>query len=176
MWLVEGLGRTDSPSFPRRTTPCSTGFSGSTRDGADGHRAVVHASDAPPAWKPRKAPAVSELLVQSVREQVSHPLRMAREALEPNSEALKVLWPALSGLKPLLAWSRWDGAAVAESTCRSAAPAFEMVELSLAEVKQVRARTADGDDVILATVAGALRTWLTDRGERRSQTCARWSR
>jgi len=58
--------------------------------------------DAPPAWKPRKAPAVSELLVQSVREQVSHPLRMAREALEPNSEALKVLGQLFSGLKPLL--------------------------------------------------------------------------
>jgi len=41
-----------------------------------------------------------------------------------------------------------------------------MVELSLAEVKQVRAAHGGTvNDVILATVAGALRTWLTDRGE-----------
>jgi WS/DGAT/MGAT family acyltransferase len=41
-----------------------------------------------------------------------------------------------------------------------------MVELSLADVKKVRAALGGTvNDVILATVAGALRTWLSGRGE-----------
>ena len=42
---------------------------------------------------------------------------------------------------------------------------FEMLELPLAEVKEVRANLGGTvNDVILATVAGGLRRWLTDRG------------
>src|SRR4051794_4997733 len=37
---------------------------------------------APEPWTPRKAPPATELLVSSLKEQLSHPLRMAREALE----------------------------------------------------------------------------------------------
>ncbi len=126
--------------------------------------------DAPAPWTPRKAPAVSDLLVESVKEQLSHPLRMAREALEPNSEAAKVLGQLFSGLKPLLGVVSM-GMAPASPLNVPIGPhrRFEMVELSLAEVRQVRAALGGTvNDVILATVAGALRSWLLLRGEKLS--------
>src|SRR5262249_37281487 len=119
----------------------------------------------PAPWTPRKAPPVRDLLLQSMKEQVSHPFRMVREALEPNSEAAKLFGQLFSGMKPLL-----------EVVSMGRAPEsplnvpigphrrFEMVELSLSDVKQVRAALGGTvNDVILATVAGALRAWLTER-------------
>src|SRR5213082_2505225 len=85
MWLVEGLGKDRFAIVSKTHHAMLDGVSG-----VDLATVLMDTEpsstppDAPPAWKPRRAPAVSELLVQSVREQVTHPLRMAREALEPN--------------------------------------------------------------------------------------------
>jgi len=168
MWLVEGLGDSrfaivskthhamldgvsgvDLATVLMDTEPCST------------------PPDAPAPWTPRKAPPLTGLLVDSVKEQVSHPLRMAREALEPNSEAVKLLGQLFSGLKPLLDVVSM-GMAPPSPLNVPIGPhrRFEMMELSLAEVKQVRAALGGTvNDVILATVSGALRSWLLSRGE-----------
>jgi WS/DGAT/MGAT family acyltransferase len=168
MWLVEGLGPSrfaivskthhamldgvsgvDLATVLMDTEPCST------------------PPDAPAPWTPRKAPPLTGLLVDSVKEQVSHPLRMAREALEPNSEAVKLLGQLFSGLKPLLDVVSM-GMAPPSPLNVPIGPhrRFEMMELSLAEVKQVRAALGGTvNDVILATVSGALRSWLLSRGE-----------
>src|SRR5438105_4344538 len=168
MWLVEGLGNGKFAIVSKTHHAMLDGISG-----VDLATVLMDTEpsstppDEPPAWKPRKAPAVSELLVQSVREQVAHPLRMAREALEPNSEAVKILGQLFSGLKPLLGVVSM-GLAPQSPINVPIGPhrRFEMVELSLAEVKQVRAAHGGTvNDVILATVAGALRKWLSDRGE-----------
>ena len=105
--------------------------------------------------------------MQSVKEQVTHPLRMMREALEPNSEAVKLLGQLFSGMKPLLEVVSM-GRAPESALNVPIGPhrRFEMVQLSLAEVKQVRAALGGTvNDVILAVVAGALRTWLSARGD-----------
>jgi diacylglycerol O-acyltransferase len=168
MWLVEGLGE-DRFAVVSKTHHCMI-------DGVSGVDLAAVLMDPEPSstpppvptpWKPRKAPEVTELLVSSVKEQISHPFRLAREALEPNSEAVKLLGSLFSGLRPL----------VNIVTMGMAPPSplnvpigphrrFEMVELSLAEVKQVRAALGGTvNDVILAIVAGALRAWLSGRGE-----------
>src|SRR4051812_32953655 len=168
MWLVEGMGNGRFAIVSKTHHAMLDGVSG-----VDLATVLMDTEpsstppDEPPAWKPRKAPAVSELLVTSVREQVSHPLKMAREALEPNSEAVKILGQLFSGLKPLLGVVSM-GMAPQSPINVPIGPhrRFEMVELSLAEVKEVRAAHGGTvNDVILATVAGALRTWLTERGE-----------
>ncbi|MCA1825908.1 MAG: wax ester/triacylglycerol synthase family O-acyltransferase [Myxococcales bacterium] len=167
MWLVEGLGEGRFAIISKTHHAMIDGVSGV--DLATILMDSEPASSPPPApsaWAPRKAPPVSQLLVKSVKEQVTHPLRMVREALEPNSEAVKLFGQIFSGLKPLL-----------EVVSMGRAPEsplnvpigphrrFEMVELSLAEVKEVRSALGGTvNDVILATVAGGLRTWLTDRG------------
>jgi WS/DGAT/MGAT family acyltransferase len=127
------------------------------------------ADSAPPGepapWKPRKAPPQTDLLVASLKEQFSHPLRMAREALEPNSELVQLLGSVASGIKPLLGVFSM-GMAPESPLNQPIGPhrRFEMLELPLSEIKEVRARLGGTvNDVLLATVAGGLRTWLSDR-------------
>jgi WS/DGAT/MGAT family acyltransferase len=120
----------------------------------------------PPPWKPRKAPKASELLVDSVKDQLSNPLRIARQALQPNSEAVKLLTQVFSGLKPFVdVVSMGRAPESALNVPIGPHRRFEMVDLPLAKVKAVRAaRGGTVNDIILAAVAGALRAWLTARG------------
>jgi WS/DGAT/MGAT family acyltransferase len=168
MWLVEGLG--DSRfAIVSKTHHCML-------DGVSGVDLATVLMDpepvsapppAPAPWTARKAPKGTDLLLDSVKEQLSHPLRMAKQALEPNSDAVKLLAQVFSGFKPLV-----------EVVSMGRAPEsplnvpigphrrFEMLELELAKVKAVRAKQRGTvNDILLATVAGGLRTWLTSRGE-----------
>ena len=168
MWLVEGLGESRFAIVSKTHHAMLDGVSG-----VDLATVLMDTEpnatppDAPPAWTPRKAPPVSALLVESMKEQFKNPLRMAREAFEPNSEAVKVLGQLFSGLKPLLGVVSM-GMAPPSPLNVPIGPhrRFEMLEMSLAEVKEVRAALGGTvNDVILATVSGALRSWLTARGE-----------
>ena len=168
LWLVEGLGD-NRFAVVSKTHHCML-------DGVSGVDLATVLMDtepnaqpppAPPAFVPRKPPAVADLMLSSMKEQLSHPLRMAREALEPNSDAVKLLGEVFSGLKPLLGMVSM-GLAPASPLNVPIGPhrRWEMVELPLAEVKTVRAGLGGTvNDVILAVVAGALRNWLTARGE-----------
>src|SRR5476649_147428 len=151
LWLVEGVGE-DRFAIVSKTHHCML-------DGVSGVDLATVLLDtepdaAPPEpaepWVPRKAPPLTELLVSSVKEQLSHPLKMPREALEPNSEVLKLF----GGLAPLSPLNHPIGPH----------RRFEMLELPLAEIKEVRKNLGGTiNDVVLAIVAGALRVWLTDR-------------
>jgi diacylglycerol O-acyltransferase / wax synthase len=166
MWLVEGLGESRF-AIVSKTHHCML-------DGVSGVDLATVLMDrhpdpspppAPAPWKPRNAPKATDLLVSSIKEQLSNPLRMARQALQPNSEAVKLLGEVFSGLRPFV-----------EVVTMGRAPQsplnvpigphrrFEMVEIPLAKVKAVRAAHGGTvNDVILATVAGALRSWLSAR-------------
>jgi WS/DGAT/MGAT family acyltransferase len=122
---------------------------------------------APPQYVPRKAPAVGDLMLSSMKEQLANPLRMAREALEPNSEAVRLMGQLFSGVKPLLGVMQM-GLAPESPLNVAIGPhrRWEMLELSLPDVKQVRSGLKGTvNDVLLAVVSGGLRTWLTARGE-----------
>jgi diacylglycerol O-acyltransferase / wax synthase len=168
MWLVEGLGDGKFAIISKTHHAMLDGIAGV--DLATVLMDTEPAStppDPPAPWQPRKAPPMADLLVKSVKEQLSHPLRMAREALEPNSEAIKLVGQLFTGLKPLLGVVSM-GMAPPTSLNVPIGPhrRFEMVELSLSEVKAVRgALGGTVNDVILATVSGALRSWLGARGE-----------
>ena len=167
MWLVEGLG--DSRfAVVSKTHHCMI-------DGVSGVDLAAilmdrHPNGSPPPpprpWTPRKAPKASGLLVDSVKQQLSNPLRVARQALEPNSEAVKLVTQVLSGLKPFVdVVSMGRAPESALNVPIGPHRRFEMVDLPLAKVKAVRdARGGTVNDVILAAVAGALRAWLTSRG------------
>ena len=168
MWLVEGLGDSKFAIVSKTHHAMLDGVSG-----VDLATVLMDTEpngappDAPPPWTPRQAPPLTDLLVDSVKAQFSNPFKMAREALEPNSEAVKILGQLFSGLKPLLGVVSM-GMAPQSPLNVPIGPhrRFEMLELSLAEVKEVRAALGGTvNDVILATVSGALRSWLTARGE-----------
>jgi diacylglycerol O-acyltransferase len=166
MWLVEGLpdGRF---AIVSKTHHCML-------DGVSGVDLATVLLDTEPneqppdsidAWTPRPPPPLTELLVSSVKEQLSHPLRLAKEALEPNSEVLKLLGSAAAGIKPLLGMMT-QGLAPESPLNQPIGPhrRFEMLELPLSEIKEVRAKHGGTvNDVVLATVAGALRHWLEGR-------------
>ncbi len=169
MWLVEGLGD-GRFAVVSKTHHCML-------DGVSGVDLATVLMDPEPSstpepvtepWKPRKAPPLRELMTASLKEQLAHPLRIAREALEPNSEAVKLLGDLFTGLKPLLNVVSM-GKAPESPLNVPIGPhrRFEMLELALQDVKEVRAALGGTvNDVILATVAGALRTWLSQRGQK----------
>ena len=167
MWLVEGLGE-NRFAVVSKTHHCML-------DGVSGVDLATVLMDsepqtAPPPppgpWTPRKAPPLAELVVDSVKEQLAHPLRMAREAFEPNSEVVRLFGQLFSGLRPLLDVVSM-GRAPESPLNVPIGPhrRFEMLELPLAQVKEVRNQLGGTvNDVILAMVAGGLRSWLGARG------------
>jgi diacylglycerol O-acyltransferase / wax synthase len=168
MWLVEGLGQ-GRFAIVSKTHHCMLdGISGV--DLATVLMDTEPAATPPPApepWSPRKAPRMSDLLVESVKQQISHPLRMVREALEPNSDAVKLFGELFSSLKPLAGMVSM-GQAPPSPLNVPIGPhrRFEMLQLPLATIKEVRAKSrATVNDVILGMVAGALRSWLMARGQ-----------
>ena len=122
-------------------------------------------------WTPRPAPKISELLAKSVTDQLSHPLRFLRDAVQnatdESSEPRLILKELVAGALPMLAFAT-HGQAPACSLNVPIGPhrRFAMTTFSLAEVKSVRANLGGTvNDVVLAVVAGALRRYLVDRGE-----------
>ena len=168
LWLVEGLGN-DRFAVISKTHHCML-------DGISGVDLATVLMDtepsteapAPPAeWQPRPAPKASELLATSLKEQITNPFQVVREALQSNNDARKLLREIAGGLKPLLGLAGM-GMVPASALNRPIGPhrRFEMFDMPLPEIRKIRrALRGTVNDVILAVIAGALRRWLEARGE-----------
>ncbi|MFL5312952.1 MAG: WS/DGAT/MGAT family O-acyltransferase [Myxococcales bacterium] len=168
LWLVEGLGN-DQFAVISKTHHCML-------DGISGVDLATVLMDtepsteapAPPAeWKPRPAPKTTALLATSLKEQITSPIQVVREALQSNNDARKLLREIAFGLKPLLGLAGM-GMAPASALNRPIGPhrRFEMFDMPLPEIRKIRrALRGTVNDVILAVIAGALRRWLEARGE-----------
>ena len=177
MWLVEGLGDGADPArasgdrfaIISKTHHCMLdGISGV--DLATVLMDTEPSTDAPASaaeWKPRPAPKSSELFATSLKEQITNPIQVVRDALQSNNDARKLLREIAGGVKPLLGLAGM-GLAPASALNRPIGPhrRFEMFDLDLPEIRKIRrALRGTVNDVILAVVAGALRHWLEARGE-----------
>ncbi len=126
----------------------------------------------PPAhWKPRPAPKASELLARSVTNELAHPLRFVSDAVQSasgeTSEPRQILKELVAGALPLLSFAG-QGQAPPSSLNVPIGPhrRFSMTSFTLAELKAVRAHLGGTvNDVVLACVAGGLRSYLLARGE-----------
>jgi diacylglycerol O-acyltransferase / wax synthase len=174
LWLVEGLGAPDGDSSERFAVISKTHHC--MLDGISGvdlatvlmdTEPSTEAPAAPSEWEPRPAPKASELLALSLKEQFLNPIQVVREALNANNDARKLLREIAGGVKPLLGLAGM-GLAPACALNRPIGPhrRFEALDLPLPAIRKIR-RTLRGtvNDVILAVVSGALRRWLTARGE-----------
>jgi diacylglycerol O-acyltransferase / wax synthase len=126
----------------------------------------------PVPWTPRPQPAWFELLTDGVVQQVAHPLRTLRSSLHAGSEARRAVLEIAGGVPELVAMARM-GQAPPSSLNLPIGPhrRFEMVDLDLRRVKQVRAKLGGTvNDVILAVVAGGLRALLLSRGDTLPET------
>lgn len=121
-----------------------------------------------PTWTPRPPPSPATLLAATLRDQISGPVRMAREALQAATDARKMLADLRGGLEPLLRVALRGRAP--ESSLNGPVGRqrrYEMATLDLASVKHVRGALGIAlNDVMLAVVAGALRKFLMVRGEK----------
>ncbi len=167
MWLIEGLVGNRFAILSKTHHCMIDGVSGvdlaTVLLDADSRVELPAASP----WTPRPAPSRTELVSSAIRDQVRHPIELAREAFEPTTEGRKLLLELLGGVKPLLGMAQM-GLAPVSSLNRPLSPhrRWEMLDLPLAEVKNVRAALGGTvNDVILAVVAGALRELLVARGD-----------
>jgi WS/DGAT/MGAT family acyltransferase len=186
LWCIEGLGD-DRFAILSKTHHCMV-------DGVSGVDLATVLLDADPVpskrlsrseraerWEARDAPSRVELMATSLRDQVTQPIQLAREAIKTASddvqrvadenpralEARKLVDDLLAGMKPLLGIAQL-GFAPESSLNRPIGPhrRFEMLKLELRRVKEVRAAFGGTvNDVVLAIVAGGLRTLLRQRGE-----------
>jgi diacylglycerol O-acyltransferase / wax synthase len=166
--LVEGLGR-DRFALLSKTHHCLLdGIGGVDFLAAisDPTQETPAAEDAAP-WRPRPTPGPLARAMDAVRDQVARPLRLARDALAPGTEGRSVLRNLVLGAGPLvrlalgLTARRWSLDATV-----GPGRSWEMPALSLDDAREVRAVLGGTvNDVLLATVAGALRALLAARGD-----------
>lgn len=132
------------------------------------------APDAPippsPAWAPAREPSDAELLSSAIAETVRRPgqlLETVRAGLDDVASVLGRVAGALPGLV-------WTARKATRSSPRSPLNRaitenrrFAMLETDLEVYRAVRVRSVDAtvNDVVLATLAGALRAWLLTRAE-----------
>jgi WS/DGAT/MGAT family acyltransferase len=123
----------------------------------------------PPAWKPEPEPSRAELIQEAVREQVSHPIRavldLAQRTLETPNRVARDVGDILGGIGEIL-----SGGVLAPPSPfnRKVGPnrRFAMAEAPVQTFKDIkRALHGTVNDVVLATVAGALYRFLRNRRE-----------
>ena len=119
-------------------------------------------------YQPEPAPSPRELLVNSIREQITHPVRSAfgnlSLAIRAPEMIIRQVQQTVSGFGSILA----AGAPPRSPFNRPVGPnrRFAMAEAPVADFKAIKnALGGTVNDVVLATVAGALHRFLKRRGE-----------
>jgi WS/DGAT/MGAT family acyltransferase len=168
LWLIEGLGDGRFALLSKTHHCMIDGISG-----MDIASVLLDAepSAAPPPrprpWTPRPAPTRAELLAEAFTDQLRNPVELLRQALEPATEGRKFVTEVAAGLGPMLGLARM-GMAPPSPINKTIGPhrRFQMTSLDLGDVKRVRAGLGGTvNDVVLAVMAGALRSLLLQRGE-----------
>jgi len=119
-------------------------------------------------WRPERAPSATGLVAQAVGDAVRNPVSALRTA-RGNAEAVVRSVGALGGRALDLAGAVSDRRTLPDSpvnTALSQQRRFVTVATSLEDYRKVR-RVHGGtvNDVVLATITGALRSWLMTRAE-----------
>ena len=120
----------------------------------------------PPPWAPQAAPRPTEVLLRSASDQVAHPVRAVGRGVErlrrAPEEALEIVRRTVAGFTSLLSAGPTPPGPfnVAVGPNRR----FAMVEVGVEDAKAIKnALGGTVNDVVLATVAGALHRFLRGR-------------
>ena len=166
--LVDGLGE-DRFALLSKTHHCVLDGIG----GMDFLAAITDARPVAPAvaesapWRPRPAPGPVARLAAALADALLRPARVVRDALTPGTDWRRKLLELARGARPLaeLALS-WPAPRSPLDARVGPERAWETLSLDLAAVREVRAALGGTiNDVVLAVVAGALRTLLAARAE-----------
>jgi len=170
MWFVEGLER-DRFAVISKVHHCMIdGISG-----VDLMALLMQAAPGEPAegaegarWMPRPAPGPAKLLADELRRRAALPLGLAQaaaEALAHPSDALGAAREAIEGAAQLLGSGLTPASPTPLNVAIGPHRRFDWTRVELAAAKEVKNRLGGTlNDVILATVAGAMRAFLAGRG------------
>jgi diacylglycerol O-acyltransferase / wax synthase len=119
-------------------------------------------------WHPQRAPKGSALIARAITDSVRHP-EQALTTLSSNAVSLARITAAVGGRVAQLAGTLANRRAIQETpinTVLSEQRRFATVKTSLQDYRKVR-RFHGGtvNDVILATITGAMRAWMMTRAE-----------
>jgi len=146
-----------------------------------GHVIVEGSTDgagtAPDTWRPAREPSDVELIASAFVDAVRRPGRIADNVRGVITDVKSVGGPVISAVGSVVSTVARTAVRPAPNSPLNAeigeARRYVMVGTDLADFRTVRSRLAEGhyadevtiNDVVLATVAGALRSWLLHRGE-----------
>jgi len=170
LWFVEGLEGHRFAVITKVHHCMIDGVSGVDLMSAMMHPDKDAALRTPPRWVPRPAPAPWRLLADEIVRRASLPLEVARGGrmlLTRPRQTVTALGEAVEGLGEAL----WAGLAPASATPLNGDIGphrrFDWLKADLEVAKGVSRRLGGTlNDVVLATVAGAMRRFLRNRGER----------
>ncbi|XVX19272.1 WS/DGAT/MGAT family O-acyltransferase [Actinomycetota bacterium] len=129
----------------------------------------------PDTWRPRPEPTDLELMSGALYEAVRSPGAVVEHVRTGVSDLRAVsgrLWSVASGVAGAVARTARPAPTLPLNAEIGSARRYEMVATDLADYRTVRTRLPRGNyhdvtinDVVLATLTGAFRTWLLQRGE-----------
>ena len=113
---------------------------------------------------PRPAPSSGELFLDSWRQRIGMPGRIVRELLDTSWQSGSEIWSRVQAVSELLGWAVRRSSETPMNGRLGPHRRFDWLELELADVKAVRkALSCTVNDVVLASVTGAVRDFLVRR-------------
>ncbi len=145
--MIDGVGSVELTSAMIRATP-----------------ELERAMDEAPPWLSRPAPGAGALLRDEMIRRAATPLSLLRALADP-SGTVKALTDAVAGVGEALAAGLHPASATPLNGDIGPHRRFDWIEMDLEAVKEVKNRLGGTvNDVVLATVSGALRWFLRGRG------------
>jgi diacylglycerol O-acyltransferase len=171
LWLVQGLTRKRFALITKTHHALVDGVSGvDIATVLFDLKPVPEPAEADHDWMPNPEPSRASLLAKGVEDLVTAPVRIARrleQAVEHPSAAAQQLGGALEGVGEI-GWAFANPAPKVPLNVEIGSHRrYAWVRSDLAQFKKVKdALGGTVNDVVLAVVAGALRSWLHERGIR----------
>lgn len=170
MYLVEGLSRS-RVAVITKTHQAMVDGSGAIDIG----QVILDTSPSPKVqesddlWMPRPEPTLSELVLEAVTDAVQRPgeiVENVRAAAVDATATVRKVTNALGGLASAVRAAAWPSPGGPLNVPTSTQRRFAVARAKLDDFRSVRrAYGCTVNDVVLAVLAGALRSWLLSRGE-----------
>lgn len=168
MWFVEGVEK-DRLALITKTHHCMIdGVAGAELISVLLDPAVNVAPMAPDNWKPRPAPSAARLVADAVLHRAVQPVQAfdaLREAWDAPMKATRAVREALEGVAEVLSPALHSASETPLNQSPGPHRRFELIAHKVADYKRVKDLLGGTlNDVVLATVAGALRSFFQKRG------------
>jgi len=168
MWFVEGLDRNRFALISKTHHCMIDGISGADLMSVIMRAEPVSTPGHPLPWVPRQRPSETKLIIDEVRRRIRQPFDLfgtVREAVLHPEDAIGRAQETLGALAETLAPALRSASETPLNAEVGPSRRFDWTDIPLAEMKAVKnALGGTLNDVVLATVAGALRRFFTQRG------------